>query len=163
MMFKRPALLALCLPWLSLPALAQVEKPPVCPFSAAELTQALGAPAAEGRPVLELPAAGRVMRECRYAVGGYTLVVKTTVHAKPAGAQEAVKRLGGKPVPVPRDPDGAVIQDVQGGDSEPVVHYARANFAVELRVQGPYSRDLATRATDLRDMRARLVALRRLP
>lgn len=162
-MFKRPALLALCLHWLPLPALAQVEKPPVCPFSAAEVAQALGTPAVEGRPVLELPAAGRMMRECRYATGSYTLVVKTTVYAKPAGAQEAVKRLGGKPVPVPQDPDGAVIQDVQGDDSEPVVHYARANFAVELRIEGPYSRNLANKATDLRDMRARLVALRRLP
>ena len=133
-----------------------------CPFSAADISKALGVPVQEGRPGLEFSAAGMVMRDCRYASKNFSVMVKTSHYSNPAAAKDATKMLAGKLRAIPNDPDGAVIQEGQGDLTDPAVFYVRNGVAVELRVLGIYYKDLKSKDADLRDMQTKLAAVKRL-
>ena len=133
-----------------------------CPFSAADISKALGVPVQEGKPGLEFSAAGMVMRDCRYASKNFSVMVKTSHYSNPAAAKDATKMLAGKLRAIPNDPDGAVIQEGQGDLTDPAVFYVRNGVAVELRVLGIYYKDLKSKDADLRDMQTKLAAVKRL-
>ena len=133
-----------------------------CPFSAADISKALGVPVQEGKPGLEFSAAGMVMRDCRYASKNFSVMVKTSHYSNPAAAKDATKMLAGKLRAIPNDPDGAVIQEGQGDLTDPAVFYVRNGVAVELRVLGIYYKDLKSKDADLRDMQTKLAAIKRL-
>ncbi len=133
-----------------------------CPFSAADISKALGVPVQEGKPGLEFSAAGMVMRDCRYASKNFSVMVKTSHYSNPAAAKDATKMLADKLRAIPNDPDGAVIQEGQGDLTDPAVFYVRNGVAVELRVLGIYYKDLKSKDADLRDMQTKLAAVKRL-
>jgi hypothetical protein len=134
-----------------------------CALTGAEVSAALGDTFDEGKPGLEIPGAAMVMRDCRYKSKNMSLMLKTTRYSAAADATAAMKSLAGTLRAVPKDPDGAVIQENQGDATSPVVHYARHGVAVELRVLGIYYKDLKTKGADLKRLQDKLVALRRIP
>lgn len=142
---------------------SHAQATPACPFSAADISKALGVPVQDGKPGLEIPAAGMVMRDCRYASKNFSVMVKTSQYSNPAAAKDASKLLAGKLRAIPNDPDGVLIQEGQGDATTPAVFYVRNGVAVELRVLGVYYKDLKTKDADLRDMQTKLAAIKRLP
>ena len=155
-----PALSALAL-CAAAPAWSQAL--PACPFKAAELSKSLGAGFQEGKVGMEIPAAGMVLRDCRYQSRDITLMVKSTVFTQPADARKSLAIMAGKLTPLPNDPDGAVVQSDQGDLTSPALHYARQGVAIELRILGIYYKGLKSTPQELRDMQARLAGLRRVP
>lgn len=150
------------IPLLSLAFSAWAE-PPACALKAEELSKTFGVQFTEGKIGLEIPAGGMVMRDCRYGSKNYTVMLKTSVFKNPADAQGATKMLAGKLQQVTGDPDGAVIQEGQGDATSPAIHYTRNGVAVELRILGIYYKDAKPKETELREMRTKLLGLRRVP
>lgn len=148
---------------ISLPAIAQ-SPPPACPFSSSELQSIFGVAFADGKAGLELTTGATIIRDCRYESKNYSLRVGTTVYVSDtAGAKAAASYLAGKMVPIPGDPDGAVFQEGQGDASNPALHYARGNVAVQLRVMGIYYADPKTKVADMHAMQQKLARVRRVP
>lgn len=150
--------------WAAMATTAHAQSTPAsaCPISAADMSKALQVPVEEGKLGLEIPAAGMVMRDCRYKSKNFSVMLKTSRYNNPAAAQDATKLLAGKLRPIPNDPDGAVIQEGQGDATTPAVIYVRNGVVVELRVLGVYYKDLKSKDADLRDMQTKLASVKRI-
>jgi hypothetical protein len=103
---------------------ARAQQPTVspCAFTPAELKAALGPTfdaGVAGRPVV---AGALTMQSCQYKGPRYSVRVGTTVYTRQEDAQQHLKvMLAGTKVPIPNDPDGAVYQEGQGDNTDPVV------------------------------------------
>jgi hypothetical protein len=146
------------------PAAAPVRAatPPACPYTAAELSAALGIDVNEGAAAAPMPFVGGTMLSCQYRAkrpGAPWLSFNQTVMDDPAQARpdEYFKRMAGTMQPVPNDPDKAMWQGDQGDLTNATLHYARNGVLVQARVSiGPKDPLFQT-------MRERLARLRRVP
>lgn len=132
-----------------------------CPYTAAELTTALGIKLEEGRG-RETPFPGGTGLSCTYGeVRGFRSVFlnQIVMPATPAARAEFEKRFAGKMEPVTGDPDLAKWQVDQGDLTGVTLHYLRQDHQVEFRVSGVPMKDLSA----VQQMRARVLKLRRLP
>lgn len=132
-----------------------------CPYTAAELTTALGIKMEEGRG-RETPFAGGTGLSCTYGeIRGFRSVVvnQIVMPTTPSMRAEFEKRFAGKMEPVAGDPDLAKWQVDQGDLTGVTLHYLRKDRQVEFRVMGVPMKDLSA----VQQMRAKVLKLRRLP
>jgi hypothetical protein len=136
----------------------------VCPFTPAELKAALGVTFEAGVAGTPVKASSLVMQSCTYRAPRYDVRVTTTAYPRQADAEQHLKvMLGGTKVPIAGDPDGAVYQEGQGDNTDPVVAYARKSVAVEIRMVGLYYGARSEKDAAVKTLRAKLATLRRIP
>ncbi len=132
--------------------------PVSCPFTAAELSTALGETFKEGKVGFESDFGTGKTLDCRYSSKNMTLMVKQTVMKDPTQTQGWDRSLAGTKTPVAKDPDGAIQQTDQGDMTSPNLHYARSGDIVELRIMG-----VGPKSPKFSQLQAALPKLRRLP
>ncbi|MCU0646830.1 MAG: hypothetical protein MUF00_02435 [Gemmatimonadaceae bacterium] len=143
---------------------AQAATVDPCPFTPAELKAAIGVTFQAGVAGQPIKAGSLTMQSCQYSSSRYSVRVGTTIYAQQADALQHLKvMLAGTKVPIPNDPDGAVFQEGQGDNTDPVVAYARKAVAVEIRILGIFYDDPSSRMATLRTLREKLAKLRRIP
>lgn len=151
---------------LLLPLSGAAQSPAVqpCAFTPAELDAVLGERFEAGVPGQPVRASSLTMQSCQYNARRYSVRVATTVYQRPEDAKQHLSvMLAGTKVPIPNDPDGAVFQEGQGDNTDPVVAYARGTVAVEIRIMGVFYDSPSNRMATLRTLRAKLATLRRIP
>ena len=133
-----------------------------CPYTAAELSRALGALVKGERPNTTAFAGGK-MKICEYGEYPLSVRVERLVMDKPSAADIASYQtmFAGKNEKIPNDADNAVWQTGQGDLEGVTLHYYRGNIHTQFRVSLPAA-DIKTPAK-VAEMRKKVLALRRLP
>jgi hypothetical protein len=137
------------------------ESAAACPYTAAELSAALGVPFLEGRGTEYSFATGKSL-SCQYTPARGFVHVAVNRQVMTAGDPKVnraslERMLAGKVEPVAGDPDGAKWQVGQGDLTNVTLHYFRGNTGTEIRVSGVNMKDAAAVAA----MRAKVLKLRR--
>ena len=154
-------LLALSSPSLLAQGGASAPRVAACPYTAAEVSTALGFEVKDGAPGRESSFGGGRTTSCRYEAKrpASPLFTVNLVIMDDANSKDTtfLKFAAGKMVPISGDTDGAMWQTDQGDVTNATLWYLRRGVTVEARVW------VNPRDPTFDDVRARLAKLRRIP
>lgn len=144
---------------------ANLTKSTPCPYTAQELSAALGMKLV-GPKGSEMPFSGGLSYSCSLGEekGFGTVFINQTIMPHDvlvASEKESSKFLAGKATYIPNDPDLAKWQTAQGDLSGVVLHYIRKGIMAEIRVMPGH--DVMKDKARVEDLRNRVLKLRRLP
>ncbi len=144
---------------------ANLTKTTPCPYTAQELSAALGIKLVNPRGT-EMPFSGGILYSCSLGEdkGFGSVSINQTVMPHDvlvSSEKESSKHLAGKLIYIPNDPDLAKWQTDQGDLTGVVLHYIRKGIMAEIRVSPGHS--VMKDRAKVEDLRNRVLKLRRLP